>query len=128
MKFLPEADRDYLLDKSWHFREVLDGTHKGIVLVDFPLPSGKYNYEKVDILIIFPSGYPDSAPDMFYVFPPLLLMPINRPARAADATFQFEGRSWQRWSRHFDRQEWRAGIDSLRSYLKKVENALQIAG
>ena len=128
MSFLPEIDRDYLLEKKLHFKEVQSGPHKGIILIDFPLPFGKFNYEKTDILIILPPGYPDSAPDMFYVFPPLLLTPINRPARAADAVFQFDGRNWQRWSRHFDRKEWRAGIDSLISYLKKVENALEIAG
>lgn len=37
-----------------------------VCLFDFPLPAG-YNYATTDILIMLPSGYPETPPDWFYL-------------------------------------------------------------
>ena len=105
MTFLPSRDRTYLESKSLAFEEIVDGRNKkGIVLPKFSLPAQKYNRNQVDVLIILPSGYPDVAPDMFYLEPWIKLVQGNRYPKAANNPFAFNGRSWQRWSRH--NNEW----------------------
>ena len=125
--FLPEFDRDYLTTKGYHFEEIIDANRKGLIIRGYKLPKGKYNHEEVDLLTLIPNGYPDARPDMWYFYPAILLIPGNRPARQTQATILFEGKTWQRWSRHYPANEWRAGIDGIHTYLKKVNNALEIA-
>lgn len=125
MSFLPIKDRQYLESKSLSFEEVIDGQQKGIVIKEFKLPSGRYDTEKADILILLPSGYPDVPPDMFYLFPWVKLIPRLRYPKAADCPLVFNKKKWQRWSRH--NSEWRPGADGIWTMLKRLENALEVA-
>ncbi len=127
MSFLPEFDQNYLQEKGCNFREELNNGHKGLIISDFVLPVEKYDRDKVDLLILLPKGYPDISPDMFYLFPAVVLMPGKQTAKAANVKFNFESKEWQRWSRHSPGPTWRPGIDGLHTYLKKVETALQVA-
>ena len=127
MTFLPESDRKYLHEKTIEYEEKLDKGNKGIIIFSYPLPEGKYNNCEVDLLIVFPHGYPDIMPDMFYTFPKLFLVPHNQVPKAANVNFDFDNRSWQRWSRHSPANNWRPGIDGLHTYLKKVDRALKVA-
>lgn len=127
MSFLPEFDQNYLQDKDFIFRDILCNGHKGLIISEFVLPSRKYNLDKVDLLILLPQGYPDISPDMFYLFPAVVLMPGNLTVKAANVKLNFENKEWQRWSRHSPAQTWRPGIDGLHTYLKKVETALLVA-
>ncbi|WP_298247269.1 E2/UBC family protein [uncultured Christiangramia sp.] len=125
--FLPEFDREYLISKGYQFEEIVEGNRNGLIIKNYMLPSGKYNHERSDLLILIPQGYPDARPDMWYFNPPILLKPSNRPARQTQATITFEGKTWQRWSRHYPANEWRSGIDGIHTYLKKVKTALSVA-
>lgn len=125
--FLPEFDREYLITKGHQFEEITDGNRHGLIIRNYDLPSDKYNHLTSDLLILIPNGYPDARPDMWYFFPAILLMPGNRMARQTQANIVFEGKTWQRWSRHYPASEWRAGIDGIHTYLKKVDTALRIA-
>ena len=87
-----------------------------------PLPSGKLNHATADVLVLLPPGYPDVAPDMFYCDPWLTLQSVGRYPTCADQAHAFQGRSWQRWSRH--NTAWRPGIDGLHTMLKRIEHAL----
>jgi len=127
MTFLPESDRNYLMDKNIRYREAIDNGKKGIVLIDFELPKDKYNNDKVDLLILFPKGYSDIPPDMFYLYPGVKLKPNMQLAKATNVSIVFEQKKWQRWSRHFQKTDWRPGIDGIHTYLKKIETALRIA-
>ena len=98
---------------------VSDGAHTGVIFKQLPLPSGKLNHATADVLVLLPPGYPDVAPDMFYCDPWLTLQSVGRYPTCADHAFQ--GRSWQRWSRH---NTWRPGIDGLHTMLKRIEHAL----
>jgi hypothetical protein len=118
-------DRQYLSDRGLTWEEVVDGASKGIVLQNFSLPVGRFDVSTANILIVLPPGYPDIAPDMFYLMPWLKLLPNGALPRATEAAFQFQGQSWQRWSRH--ENEWRPGIDGIRTMLKRVEHALEVA-
>lgn len=121
--FLPESEKEYLNDKGFVFREVIENGINGLIINDWLLPQGKFNCNTADLLIFIPPGFPDVKPDMWYFYPQLLLNG-NRLARATEAMQQFNGRNWQRWSRHFAPTEWRPGADGIHTYLKKVDAAL----
>lgn len=125
MSFLPESDLAYLTEKYPGFREVVDGPTHGVVLPDWLLPAGKYTSEKVDLLIQIPGGYKTTPLDMFYLFPQMRLLSTNALPKATEVSVQFGGRSWQRWSRHFDHSQWRPNVDGLHTYLKRVQQALE---
>jgi hypothetical protein len=125
MGFLPEPDRAYLESKGIAFEEIEDGGKKAIVLKQRPLPGGRFDADSADILILLPSGYPDVAPDMFYLLPWVKLVPGNKYPKAADHPLNFGGQKWQRWSRH--NKEWRPGVDGIWTMIKRVEAALEKA-
>jgi hypothetical protein len=125
MSILPENELVYLTEKGFSFEEHSEGGQCGIVLKNYPLPIDKYDQNNTDVLILLPQGFPDTPPDMFYLFPWLRLKSNNSYPKAADVTHPFKGISWQRWSRHSN--EWRAGKDGLASYIKRVQNAIETA-
>ena len=125
--FLPEFDRDYLLEKGFQFEEKIDANRNGLIIRNWLLPVGKFNLQTSDLLILMPNGYPEVRPDMWYFNPAILLAPSNRPARQTQVNINFEGKAWQRWSRHYPANEWRSGIDGIHTYLKKVQIALENA-
>lgn len=125
--FLPEFDRDYLLEKGYQFEEKIDANRNGLILRNWLLPVGKFNLQTADLLILIPNGYPEVRPDMWYFNPAILLAPSNKPARQTQANINFEGKVWQRWSRHYPANEWRSGVDGIHTYLKKVQIALETA-
>ncbi|TAL64475.1 MAG: hypothetical protein EPN88_10915 [Bacteroidetes bacterium] len=124
---LPEFDRDYLVDKGFQFEEKIDAGRNGLIIRNWVLPDGKYTIKTADLLIIIPQGYPEVRPDMWYFSPELLLKLGNRQPRQTQAKINFEGRSWQRWSRHFPANEWRSGIDGIHTYIKKIITAIEVA-
>ena len=125
MSLLPSDDRQYLEDHDLAYREVSDGGHKGVVLVDFPLPEHKFQVAAANILILLPAGYPDAPPDMFYALPWLELAPGGGYPNKANKSWQLDGENWQRWSRHSS--EWRAGTDGIWTMVQRVNRALREA-
>ena len=123
--FLPEFDREYLEEKGFEFEEKIEGRNKGLIIKDYPLPAGKFNKTHSDVLIILPQGYPDVRPDMWYFFPHLQLAQGNKVISKTNGQILFAGKTWQRWSRHSN--DWRAGIDGLHTFLKRIEHALSVA-
>ncbi|EME68052.1 hypothetical protein H261_20452 [Paramagnetospirillum caucaseum] len=95
------------------------------MLESFLLPGSRFDAERADILILLPPGYPDTAPDMFYLLPWVRLVGKGAYPRAADIRFDFDGKTWQRWSRH--EPQWRPGVDGIWTMLKRVERALEVA-
>lgn len=125
--FLPEFDLEYLIKKKYQFEEIIDTNRNGLIIKNYKLPENKYNHESSDILLLIPTGYPDTKPDMWYFYPAILLVPDNKSPRQTQVSITFQGITWQRWSRHFPANEWRAGLDGLHSYLKKIDYALRVA-
>ncbi len=122
---LPSADCEYLELDGFNFEELHDGSRFGIVLKSLALPEGRYDAGQADVLILMPPGYPDVSPDMFYLTPWLKLVSQNAFPPQADQAFQFNGRNWQRWSRH--NSQWRTGRDGIWTVIKRVEHAIQEA-
>jgi len=125
MAFLPVADAAYLKKKGVAYEEAQDGSQKAIILRSYGLPAARFDAGQADILILLPGGYPDIAPDMFYLLPWIRLKGINRYPKAADVAFPFRGQNWQRWSRH--NTDWRPGIDGIWTMLKRIDAALAVA-
>jgi hypothetical protein len=119
---LPEADARYLTDHRIATELVIDGPHTGVVLKQMQLPPNKFDHVAVDVLVILPSGYPDVPTDMFYCNPWLTLVSAGRYPTRAEASHTFQGKNWQRWSRH--NASWRPGIDGLHTVIKRIELAL----
>ena len=125
MGFLRTEDVEYLTGKEIAFQEKDDGGTKGIILKERPLPRGRYDASRADILIVLPQGYPDVAPDMFYLLPWVKLVATSAYPSKADHPYDFAGQRWQRWSRH--NSEWRIGIDGIWTHIKRVDEALEKA-
>lgn len=125
MSGLPVKCRRYLAERGIGFEEHEEHGQKAVIVKEFGLPPGRFDAPAADILILLPSGYPDCPPDMFYTMPWLKLTASNRYPNRADVSFEFQGRCWQRWSRH--NNEWRTGVDGIWTMLKRVETALECA-
>ena len=125
MSFLPPEDLEHLEAKGIVFEQCVDGNTKGIVIHGWSLPEGMYDQEQADLLIVIPNGYPDVRPDMFHLMPWVKLVKGNKYPNKADQAVNFDGKSWQRWSRHCN--DWRPGIDGIWTMLKRVEHALLVA-
>ena len=123
---LPFKDHRYLESRGLAFEEIVDGAQQGVVLRGFPLPTGLFDTETANVLVVLPTGYPDAPPDMFFTKPWLKLKSGGGYPSRADSSFDFGGKNWQRWSRH--NNEWRPGTDGIWTTLKRVETALLEAG
>jgi hypothetical protein len=93
-----------------------------LVISAYKLPEG-YEPQQVDLLLRLPAGFPDAAPDMFWTSPIVSYVGGGEPAATSDR-LQFDGRVWQRWSRHLA-QAWRPGIDNLQTYLRLIRTDLE---
>ncbi len=118
---LTDQDREFLESTGWRFDTKADGEFVCLVIYGYPLPRG-YALGEADLLLRLPPGFPDAAPDMFWFCPDVLYMGGGAPP-ATTERFQFDGRVWQRWSRHLA-TAWRPGIDSLQTYLRLIRTDL----
>jgi len=124
MAILPMKDRRYLSQRGITYREI-ESPQKAVLLEGYQLPRGRFDAANANVLILLPAAYPDCAPDMFYALPWLRLVGSNSFPKAADNALEFEGKSWQRWSRHND--AWRPGIDGIWTMIKRIDVALAVA-
>lgn len=119
---LPEIDRDFLDEKEFAYCATkASGGAIHLVIRDFEFPVS-YMPTKADLLIILPVGYPNSHPDMFWTFPDVKRANGSWPQNCEHHEI-YGDRNWQRWSRHYQGQ-WRAGTDSIRSYLAAVRREI----
>lgn len=115
---LPEEDTEFLESSPFPWETVIEGKIKRVVIHDFPLPVG-YNLKTVDLNVRIEGAYPDTQIDMVYFYP-LLVRTDGKPINAT-APDNFDGKAWQRWSRHRSNQHpWRPGLDNLSTHLALV--------
>ncbi len=122
---LPPTDADFLAAKGIAYTTQPDRGMLCLVLHDWRVPAG-YNRIKVDLLLRLPPGFPDVAPDMWWINPGLRLF-NGQPIRAAEVTENYLGRTWQRWSRHFAPGQWKQGIDNLETFLARVRGDMRLS-
>ena len=117
---LPQEDLDWLNGIAGRYELVAEGNVLRVVLYDFPVPPG-YNRGKADVNVRIDTGYPDTQIDMVYVYP-ALVRADGKPIGGL-STDQFDGKEWQRWSRHrTPANPWRPGIDNLATHFGLVEH------
>ena len=122
---LPKMDQRYLENHELDPEVVTNGDQTGLAFCSFQLPAGKFDHGAADVLIVLPSSYPDTAPDMFFCFPWIKIADTQSWPKNADQKFDFAGRGWQRWSRH--NNDWRPGVDGIHTMLQRVNAALRDA-
>lgn len=93
-----------------------------VVVRSWKLPAG-YDRAESDLLVRLPAGFPDVAPDMWWLAPAVRLASGAEVQATQVAEFHV-GREWQRWSRHFQPGQWRSGVDGLESYLALIQREL----
>ena len=117
---LPQEDLEWLDGTPNLFELVAEDGILRVVLYGFQVPSG-YHQREVDVNVRIESGYPDTQIDMVYVYPPLERTD-GRPI-AATCMETFDGKQWQRWSRHRTPvNPWRPGVDNLATHFGLVEH------
>ncbi|MCK5099952.1 MAG: hypothetical protein KAR45_17715 [Desulfobacteraceae bacterium] len=121
---LTGEDGRFLQGQPLEWEAVTENNIKRIILHDFPVPDG-YNIKKVELNIRVEPTYPDTQLDMVYFLPKL----SRRDGKSIKATAddQFDGKIWQRWSRHRTNQNpWRPGVDNLETHLILVTEWLRL--
>ena len=116
---LPNEDTEYLKVNFPKWKRLIEGSKRGLVILNYRLPEG-YIPKEADLMVMIPDNYPTANIDMFYFSPD-----IKREDGAAIGALSNEtlfGRNWQRWSRHYD---WRAGVDSIVTHVSYVRNQLK---
>lgn len=115
---LPDHDERYLADRCLDYEVVVDQGMTCVVISQWRLPPG-YQIEMADLLLRLSSGYPDVAPDMWWFDPPLSRAD-GQEIPATQVIETYFGRQWQRWSRHFNGNQWQSGVDGIESFLALI--------
>lgn len=118
---LPAPDLAYLKERWPGHTLAQHGTSVAVVLPEFVLPEG-FAPQTVDMLLQLPFGFPETAPDMFWVDPGVTLNGHVPPATEVRETVI--GRSWQRFSRHLPPGAWKPGVDNLQSWVSLIQTML----
>lgn len=119
-------DQEVLEQLGRMFEVAVEGGFVTIVIDDFPMPAGLEPRASA-LLLRLPPGFPDAAPDMFWL-DPQVRGPGGAPIPGTESMQTFLTRTWQRWSRHIQGQ-WRPGVDNLATYLAYIRRCLdQAAG
>lgn len=119
---LPQSDMDYLNERDLTYQISSESDMTCVVLLQWPLPKG-FDHDASDLLIRLSPGYPDVPPDMWW-FSPSVNLQNGQALPATDSMESYLGRSWQRWSRHFNNGQWKSGIDGLESFLALIRQDL----
>ncbi len=121
---LSEDDVEFLHANKYEYETISENRVNRLVINNFSVPPG-YNIETVNLFLRIEQNYPDSEIDMFYVYPHLQRSD-GKGIRAL--TYEnFEGKSWQRWSRHRSGEnKWRPGIDGVRTHIELINELLKM--
>src|SRR5438309_5007822 len=120
---LPPADISCLVERGTVYQVTADANMTCVVLPAYQLPTG-YDQPHSDLLLRLSPGYPDVPPDMWW-FGPAVNLTNGQPIPATNCVEQHLGRSWQRWSRHFNGGQWKSGVDSLESFVALIRQELR---
>lgn len=80
----------------------------------------------VELVVLIPDGYATTPLDSFYTLPRLKRPDGSDPVNTSGDTPMF-GQTWQFWSRHLNKEDWRPGIDNLRTFLAYIRAELKAA-
>ena len=90
-----------------------------VVISNYELPQG-FAPNRVDLLIKLPPGFPDAAPDMFWVHPEVRC--LNGVVPKATSPERLLGKEWQRFSWHLAPGAWKPGISEFRDFMRCIHS------
>ena len=120
---LPAEDIAFLTERGIAYRVTSEAGMTCVVFPNWSLPPG-FDRPAADLLLRLSTGYPDVPPDMWW-FDPAVRLASGAALPATEVLEQHVGRTWQRWSRHFNGGQWQSGIDGLESYLALIRQDLE---
>jgi hypothetical protein len=88
-----------------------------VVISNYELPAG-FAPNRVDLLVKLPPGFPDAAPDMFWIHPEVRAP--NGAVPKATSSEHLLGKNWQRFSWHLAPGAWKPGVSELRDFLRCI--------
>ena len=116
---LPEEDIEFLDALNLQWETVSEGKIQCVIIYGYTnIPDG-YEQERITLRVCIERAYPDTQIDMVYFNPSL----SRKDGKAINKTITqtFDGKSWQRWSRHRTPQNpWRIGVDNLETHITLV--------
>ena len=117
----PVLDQDRVfLDRYGLQWEIIVEGQPWVLLHSFPVPPGAIQTH-VTVAIRMETGYPLTALDMMYVFPPIQRFD-GRAIPQTEAVQGLDGKQFQRWSRHrTGANPWNPGEDSLETHIYLIE-------
>jgi hypothetical protein len=119
---LPADDIAWLNGQGFQYELVLEGGVPRVIVYSLALPAG-YTVDRADVNVRIDPGYPDTQIDMAYFYP-ALARKDGRPI-GATAVDRFDGKVWQRWSRHrTPANPWRPGVDNLSTHFALIDHWL----
>lgn len=120
---LPAGDESFLESRNQPWEAVLERSSQWVIVYNLILPSG-YNVPSANVAVHIVAGYPDAPLDMAYFLPELAR--VDGKAIPQINPHDFDGKRWQRWSRHrTPANPWVPGEDSLATHMMYVETWLK---
>lgn len=120
---LAAADEVFLNATHPEWETVMEGKKQWVVIHSFGLPAG-YASTAATLAVELVAGYPESALDMAYFHPPLQRAD-SKPIPNL-SSHEFDGRKWQRWSRHRTAvNAWNPDTDCLATHVSYVGSFLR---
>jgi len=139
MSFLPEEDREFLGENGVQCQELIENIpdgqeRRGLLFPAFSFSGnlrrmnggGLIAVDSCDLLVLIPDGYATTKLDSFYTIPRLKRSDGSDPQNAGGESMLW-GKPWQFWSRHLDDQDWRVGVDGLRTFISYIRGELRNA-
>ena len=120
---LLDFDLEFLDHRRLPWEAVIEDRWQWVVLHNHPIPGG-YNHTSVSAALQLPQSYPDTQIDMVYFCPHLAA--TNGKAIRQLSDHKFDGKIWQRWSRHrTGANPWRRGYDCIETHVLLIDEWLE---
>lgn len=105
---LPEEHSEMLDAARLRWETVSNKGVKWLIIRGIPLPQA-FVQEPTDVACQIPDGYPTTSLDMAF-FSPAVRRKDGKSISRTEASAEIQGRSWQRWSRHYTTENpWKPG-------------------
>lgn len=128
---LLDEDYQYLESVGLVITEVEE--QRFLIFENFSVPRNIYvgpdgePITECQILYVVPEDYNQSGGDMFWTFPQLRRADGGQiPAVGSADSRNYNGKIFERWSRHWGRAGWRAKVDNVAKIVDRITWALSV--
>ncbi len=119
-----DEEAAYLDTLSPEWETIKDGSHRWLLMHDFPIPEG-YTVDKATAAVDIPLEYPIAQLDMVYFYPAIKRRD-GKEIRQTQCPMTIDGKTFQRWSRHYtSAHPWDPNGDSIITHIMAIQNWLE---